>query len=117
MSAIRAVVKFTFEQATKAQGGVEVYLYSFFNLSARWGWVVNATPQPIYSRERDPVPIVQEAEWAAGPVWTVAENLAYTEKKKLKFHKNTSSGSRLVQCERTDMTNLIVAFRSFAKSD
>ena len=25
---------------------------------------------------KDPVPIAQEAEWATGPVWTVAENLA-----------------------------------------
>jgi len=24
---------------------------------------------------KDPVPIVQEAEWALGPVWTGAENL------------------------------------------
>jgi hypothetical protein len=23
-----------------------------FNLGARWGWVVSATPQPLYSRER-----------------------------------------------------------------
>jgi hypothetical protein len=30
------------------------------------GWVVNATPQPLYSRERDSVPIVQEAGWAPG---------------------------------------------------
>jgi hypothetical protein len=29
---------------TKAQG-VWMYLYSFFNLGARWGWVVNATPR------------------------------------------------------------------------
>jgi hypothetical protein len=28
----------------KAQRGAEVQLYSFFNLSTRWGWVVNATP-------------------------------------------------------------------------
>ena len=28
------------------------------------GWVVNATPRPLYSRERDPVPIVLEAWWA-----------------------------------------------------
>jgi len=27
---------------------------------------------------KDPVPIVQEAGWAPGPVWTVAENLAHT---------------------------------------
>ena len=29
-----------------------------------------------FSRERDPVPIVQEAVWVPGPVWTVAENVA-----------------------------------------
>ena len=40
------------------------------------GWVVNATPQPLYPRERDPVPIVQEAGWVPGPVWTGMENLA-----------------------------------------
>jgi len=38
------------------------------------GWVVNATTRPLYPRERDPVPIVQEAGWAPGPVWTGAEN-------------------------------------------
>jgi hypothetical protein len=27
---------------------------------------------------KDPVPIVQEAGWATGPVWTGAENLATT---------------------------------------
>ena len=26
------------------EGSVDVELYSFFNLGARWGWVVNATP-------------------------------------------------------------------------
>jgi hypothetical protein len=31
---------------------VKVMLYSFFNLGARWGWVVNATPWPLYPRER-----------------------------------------------------------------
>jgi hypothetical protein len=62
----------------KAQRGVEVYLYSFFNLGARWGWVVNATPWPLYPRERDPVPIIQEDVCAPGPVWTGAEYLAST---------------------------------------
>jgi hypothetical protein len=42
------------------------------------GLVINATPQPLYPRERDPVSIVQEAGWAAGPVLTGAENLAST---------------------------------------
>ena len=42
------------------------------------GWVVSATPWPLYLRERDPVPIVLEAGWAPGPVWTSAEILAST---------------------------------------
>ena len=46
-------VKFALKQATKAQSrGAEVYLYSFFNLGTRCGWVVNATPWPLYPRER-----------------------------------------------------------------
>jgi hypothetical protein len=40
--------------------------------------VASPTPRPLYHRERDPVPIVQEAGWAPGPVWTAAENLAAT---------------------------------------
>jgi hypothetical protein len=31
-----------------------------------------------YTPGKDPVPIVQEAGWAPGPVWTGAENLALT---------------------------------------
>ena len=42
------------------------------------GWAVKATPRPFYPRERDPIPIVQEAVWAPGPVWTDAENLDLT---------------------------------------
>ena len=38
--------------------------------------MVNVTPRPLYPRERDPVPIVYEAGWAPGAVWTGAENLA-----------------------------------------
>ena len=35
-------------------------------------------PQPLFIPGKDPVPIVQEAGWAPGPVWTGAENLAPT---------------------------------------
>jgi hypothetical protein len=42
------------------------------------GWVVNSTPRPPYVQERNPVPIVQEAVWAPGPVWTGAKNLVHT---------------------------------------
>jgi hypothetical protein len=50
-------VKFALQQVTKAQRGVEVQLYSFFNLGARWGWVVNVTPRPLNPREIGPMPI------------------------------------------------------------
>ena len=42
------------------------------------GWLVSATPGSHYSRERDPVPIIREAGWAPGTVWTCSENLAAT---------------------------------------
>jgi hypothetical protein len=35
-----------------------VQLYSFFNLGARWGWVVNATSQLFYPQKRDLVNVV-----------------------------------------------------------
>ena len=33
-------------------------------------------PRPLFSLRKDLVPIVQEAGWPPGPVWTGAENLA-----------------------------------------
>jgi hypothetical protein len=36
----------------RPRGGEDVQLYSVFNLCTRWGWVINATPQSLYSRER-----------------------------------------------------------------
>ena len=42
------------------------------------GWVINATPRPLYPWERDPVPMVQEAGWAPGPVWTGSESFTHT---------------------------------------
>jgi len=39
------------------------------------GRVIKTTPQPLYARERDPVPNVHDAGWVPGPVWTGAENL------------------------------------------
>jgi hypothetical protein len=50
-------VKFTLEQAQRPRGVVEVQLYSFFNLGARWRWVVKATPGRFIPGN-DPVPII-----------------------------------------------------------
>jgi len=42
-------------------------------------WVVRVTPRPLFTSGTDRVPIVQEAGWALGPVWTGAENSAPTK--------------------------------------
>ena len=51
-------------------------LYSFFNLGARCGWMIDATLRPLYPRERDPIPILQEVEWDPVPVGMGANNPA-----------------------------------------
>jgi hypothetical protein len=48
----------------------------FHDHGTRRGRVVSSTPRPYFTPGKDPVPIVQEAGWAPGPVWTGAENLA-----------------------------------------
>jgi len=50
----------------------------FQDNGTRRGWGVSFTPRPLFTPGKDPVPIVQEAGWAPGPVWTSAENLAPT---------------------------------------
>jgi len=42
------------------------------------GWMVNVTPRPLYPLGIELLAIVQEAGWAPGPVWVIAENLAST---------------------------------------
>ena len=48
----------------------------FLDHGTRRGWGFNVTLRPLFTPGKDPVPIVQEAGWATGPVWTGAENLA-----------------------------------------
>jgi len=37
--------------------------------------MVNTMPQLLYPQGQDPVPIVQEAGWTTGTVWTQVQNL------------------------------------------
>ena len=69
------MVKVPQEQATKVQRGVEDSItLSLTSALDGGGW---STPRPgRFTPRKDPVPIVQEAGWAPGPVWTGAENLA-----------------------------------------
>jgi hypothetical protein len=62
-------------QRNKAVGrGIAVL---FLDLGARRGGLSASSPGRFTPR-KDPVPIVQEAGWASGPVWTCAKNLAPT---------------------------------------
>ena len=77
-------VKCTLVQALRLCAGRTAYRRSrgialpFHDHGTRRGWGVSVTPRPLFTPGKDPVPIVQEAGWAPGPVWTGAENLATT---------------------------------------
>ena len=42
----------------------------FHDRGTRRGWVVSSTFRPHFTPGKDPVPILQEAGWVPGPVWT-----------------------------------------------
>ena len=77
-------VKVTHVQALRpctgrtAHRGSRSIALPFHDHGTRRGWGVSVTPWPLFTPGKDPVPIVQEAEWAPGLVWTCAENLATT---------------------------------------
>jgi hypothetical protein len=74
----RKKVKFTLQPAMKAQRGSRcITTLSLTSALDGGGWST-PRPGPLYPREREPVPIVQETGWTPGPVWTRAENLAPT---------------------------------------
>jgi len=45
----------------------------------RRGWVVSSTPRPHFTPGKDPVPTVQEAGWAPGPVWTGGKSRSHRD--------------------------------------
>jgi len=49
----------------------------FHDHNTRRGWVVISTRRPHFTPGKDPVPILQEAGWTPGPVWT-GGNLVHT---------------------------------------
>jgi len=56
----------------------------------RRGWGVSVTPRPLFTPGKEMVPIVQEAEWDPGPIWTGAENTAFVAYQKyIKQHEPT----------------------------
>jgi len=51
----------------------------FLDRDTRRGWVVSSTPRPHFTPVKDPVPILQEAGWAPGPVWTGGKSLPHQD--------------------------------------
>jgi len=51
----------------------------FHDRGTRRGWVFSGTPRPHFTPGKDPVPILQEAEWAPGPVWTDGKSRPHRE--------------------------------------
>jgi hypothetical protein len=78
---IKIKVKCTLVQALRlctgrtAHRGSRGIALLFHDHSTRKEWGVSVTPRPLFTPRKDMVPIVQEAGWAPGPVWTGAENL------------------------------------------
>jgi len=75
-------VKCTLVQALRLCTGRTAYRASrgiallFRDHGTRRGWGVSVTPRSLFTPGKDPIPIVQEAGWSPGPVWTGAEILA-----------------------------------------
>jgi hypothetical protein len=55
-----------------------IALLCFQTSALEGGDGVSVTPRPLATPGKYPVPFVQKAGWAPGPVWTGAENLALT---------------------------------------
>ena len=84
ISTVKVKVKVTLVQALRlctgctAHRGRRGIAIPFLDHGTRRGWGVSVTPRPLFTPGKDPVPVVQEAGWAPGPVWTGAENLTTT---------------------------------------
>jgi len=53
-----------------AQRTGRVIALLFHDRGTRKGWVVSSTLQPYFTPGKDPVPILKEAGWVPGSVWT-----------------------------------------------
>ena len=57
-------------QAREAQRVGRCIAPLFHDRGTGRGWVVSSKPRPHFTPGKEPVPIVQKAGWAPGPVWT-----------------------------------------------
>jgi hypothetical protein len=67
---IKKKVKWSRYRPGVAQRVVRGIALLFHDRGTRRGWVVNSTPRPNFTPGKDSIPILQEAGWAPGLVWT-----------------------------------------------
>ena len=72
---VQALRPCTGRTAHRGSRGIALH---FHDHSISRGSGVSVMPWPLFTHRKELVPIVQEAGWAPGPVWTGAENLAPT---------------------------------------
>jgi len=68
VDAAEVKVKFSPYKPGVAQRVGRVIALDFHDCGTRRGWVVSSTTRPHFTPGKDPVPILQEAGWAPGPV-------------------------------------------------
>ena len=67
---LRVKVKWSLYRAGVTQRVGRGIALLFHDRDTRRGWVVSSTPPPHFTSGKDPVPVLQEAGWTPGPVWT-----------------------------------------------
>ena len=101
---IRKVHTCTGRTAHRGSRGIAL---PFLDHGTRRGCGVSVTPRPLFTPGKDLVPIVQEAGWAPGPVWTGAENLAPTGIRSPDRPARSQSLYRLLHPAHTSILNLL----------
>jgi len=51
----------------------------FHDRGTRRGWEISSTPRPYFTPGKEPVPILQEAGWVPGPVWTGGKSRSHRD--------------------------------------
>jgi len=76
---IKVKVKWSHYRPDVAQRVGRAIALLFHDCGTRRRWVVSSTPRPHFTPGKDPVPIVQEAGWAPGPVWTDGKSCSHRD--------------------------------------
>ena len=61
---VKVKVKFALQHSMKAQRQIRVVTLLVLQHRRQMAWVVDATPRPLYPREKESVSLAQEAGWA-----------------------------------------------------